>query len=303
MRMKSKNSLSMKTRTLLGILAGAAIWCACQKEARHIVKEEIPVPKDSVWISVSASKGEPDAKGLDLINDGATLNTYWKGTETVQVYHDGSHLGTLTVTPGEGEKPKQATLSGYIGTEGLSFPVLLTLRLPRESWSYTGQAGTLASIENSYDYATASVGFNGSEITDNAHFTNVQSIYRFGFKLGEDYLDPRSFTVEAAGGKLVQGLSYEGGVWVPSYGSLTVTPAAAPEDHFYYVSLRNEFTAVDTYSFVIVGQDDALYTASKEIPARVLDVPGKFISAKSISVTKPSFAPVNETLSEPVEVL
>lgn len=299
----------MKTSALLGIVAGAAIWCACQKEARQFEKEEIPVkeeisvPKDSVWISVNASKGEPDAKGLDLVNDGATLNTYWKGTETVQVYVDGAHLGTLTVTPGEGEKPKQATLNGYIGTEGLSFPVLLTLRLPRESWSYTGQAGTLASIENSYDYATASVGFNGSEITDNAHFTNVQSIYRFGFKLEENYLDPRSFTVEAAGGKLVQGFSYEVGEWMPSYGSLTITPAAAPEDHFYYVSLRNEFTATDTYSFVIVGQDDALYTASKEIPARVLDVPGKFISAKSISVTKPSFAPVKETLSEPVEVL
>jgi hypothetical protein len=60
--MKSKSSLSMKTRALLGILAGAAIWCACQKEARHVVKEDIPVPKDSVWISVSASKGEPEAK-------------------------------------------------------------------------------------------------------------------------------------------------------------------------------------------------------------------------------------------------
>ena len=170
----------------------------------------------------------------------------------------------------------------------------LTLLFPSEEWSYTGQTGTLTSIEAGYDYATATVTISeiiGNQVTATAaSFANQQSVYRFGFKDGETYIDPKSFSISASGGKIVQSMSYSGG-WTPAFGDITVTPASAAGDHFYYVSLQNQSTANDTYSFVITGSDDALYLASKAIPASVLDVPGKFISAKSVSATKPSFAP------------
>ena len=89
----------------------------------------------------------------------------------------------------------------------------------------------------------------------------------------------------------MQSRSLSGSAWTSTYGSITVTPASAPDDHFYYVSLRNEGTAEDTYRFIVIGSNDALYLASKTIPASVLDVPGKFISAKEIAVSQPSFAP------------
>ena len=259
--------------------------------------EEVPeaAVADSVFtLTVQAGKGEPDTKALDLVNDGKILNFYWKDTETVKVYKDGTLVGSLAVTPGEGEKPTSATLGGDITVAGLAQGDQLTLVFPREDWDYTGQTGTLASIEAGYDYATATVtisAINGNQVTATAaSFANQQSVYRFGFKDGETYIDPKSFSISASGGKIVQSMSYSGG-WTPAFGDITVTPASAAGDHFYYVSLQNQTTANDTYYFTITGSDDALYFASKAIPASVLDVPGKFISAKSVSATKPSFAP------------
>jgi hypothetical protein len=109
--------------------------------------------------------------------------------------------------------------------------------------------------------------------------------------------------VSATGGKLVQSMSWNGSAWTPLYGNIGVTPASAPVDHFYYVSIRNDQTTDDTYNFVITGSDDALYMASKGIPGTVLDVPGKFISAKNITATKSDFAPAGGSVSDPEAVL
>jgi len=258
-------------------------------------------------LTINASKGAPETKALDLINDGATLNAYWQSGESVKVFKAGTLLGSLDVTPAEGEKPTTATLGGNIA--GLAQNDGLTLLLPRETWDYTGQNGKLTgenSIEQKYAYATAEVnvtGINNNSVrTTNANFTNAESIYRFGFKNGENYLSPKSFTVTSEGNKLVQSMSWNGSGWEPAYGGLAVTPASAPEDHFYYVSIRNDQTTADTYNFVITGADDALYFATKAIPASVLDAP-KFISAKSISATMPSFAPASGEINNTNDVL
>ena len=270
---------------------------------------EVPVQKaDSVWtLTVRATKSV-GTKALDLVNDGGRLNAYWRNTEKVKVFKAGTLLGSLNVAPADGEKPTGATLSGPITIEGLAAGDVLTMMIPREAWDYRGQNGTLTgsgSIEDTYDYATASVTIatiNESDYTvtttSGATFSNQQSIYRFGFKdtgNSDAYIDPKAFTVSAAGGLMVQSLSWNGSAWAPIYSNLAVTTASAPADHFYYVSLRNERTTDDTYSFVITGSDDALYLATKAIPASVLDTPGQFISAKSISATKSDFAPAGGT--------
>ena len=314
MPLSFKEDSSMKARHLF--IPAILLVASCQVELENPeYVEEVPaeqvVPADSLWtITLQASKGEAETKALDLVNDGSRLNAYWKNTERVKVFKGGSLIGTLDVQPGAGEKPTSATLTGTLTVAGLAPGDVLTLRIPRESWDYTGQGGTLASIEDGYDYATASVtiatvdaGNHTVTTTSGATFAHQQSVYRFGFKVSGDYIDPKSFTVSAAGGKLVQSMSWNGSAWTPLYDDISVTPASAPGDHFYYVSLRNDQTSDDVYSFTITGSDDVLYMASKNIPASVLDAPGKFISAKSVNATKPDFAPASGSVDDPAEVL
>ena len=291
----------MKAKIFL--IPAILVAAACQQmEVDNTLPMEKPEKGSTATLTIVASKGEAETKALDLVNDGARLNAYWKSTETVKVYKDGTLLGSLTVTPDDGEKPTSATLSGSINTTGLDVNDALTLLIPRNSWDYTGQTGQLTgedSVEDSYSYAMATISIasidNGTVVpASTAVFSNQQSIYRLGFKDTDNenaYLDPREVTIVATGGKLVQSVSYQESAWTPTFGWITVIPAAAAADHFYYVSLRNDSTAADSYSFSIIGSDYALYTAAEPIPADVLDAPGKFISAKNISASKASFAP------------
>ncbi len=307
----------MKARHII-IPVLAVLFSACAKEPIPAPEEKTdPVEEKRTTttvvpytFSIQATKGEEATKALDLVNNGSRLNAYWKNTEKVKVYKDGVLLGTLDVTPHDGEKPTVATLGGSFITSGLAENDELTLLIPRETCDYSGQNGLLTgenSIEEKYAYAMASVQVTGisnhAVSTTYAHFANVESIYRFGFKLGGSYIDPKAFTVSAAGGKLVQSMSWGGSDWAVTYGSLTVNSASAPADHFFYVSIRNDQTTDDTYNFVLTGDDDALYVASKAIPSRILDVPGKFNSSKSIEATQPDFSPASGEITDPQEVL
>ena len=291
----------MKKRTLLRLAAllpiVLTILAACQKDLDTGALRDPADVCDSVWtLTLDATKAEIGTKALyQNTGDPGSLSAYWGDSEKVTVYKEGSCLGTLNVSPVEGTMRNAATLSGTITVSGIAQGDALTLLIPRENWAYTGQVGTLDSIQDNFDYATATVTVRTVDpanyviTTTGAIFRNEQSIYRFGFKVGESYFDPKDFTVSAAGGKLVTYRTLSGSAWTPAYGGITVTPAAAPGDHLFYVSLRNDQTTEDTYSFIITGSDDALYMATKNIPAEVLDAPGKFISAKSISATQPNF--------------
>lgn len=182
------------------------------------------------------------------------------------------------------------------------------------------------SIEENYEYAFGRVRITGvSErgvpgyydtnyykySTTGATFRNQQSIYRFGFNGGSGLVNFREFTIYAGHGKLVtsrspletdvfrdistQGVSLDPDTphcaYDTKYGPLTVTPGdVQPDDKFYYVSIRNEYvgsaTEADRYTFVAYDTSGALYTGYKDIPASVLNKQGRFISAKSVAVTK-----------------
>ena len=308
--------MAMKAnRTLLFLLFLVAL-ASCRKED-PVDPEMGDVPSQSAdtdsacivgTLSLEAIKLSSEAgnnartKGLDLDLAGTgALNAYWRESEKVYVFKTGPVLGFLNVNPYDGEKPVTAFLTGSIDAEGLAVNQNLTLLTPRSIWSYLGQNGTLTganSIEEDYDYALATVtvaSIAGGELKTaaNASFKNQQSIYRFGFKSGGNYIDPKSITINANGGKLVQSINYVAGDWTPVYGVLPFTPAPAPADHFYYFSLRNDRTADDTYTFLMTGPDNALYLATKVIPASLLDAPGKFISAKEIAAVKADFSPVS----------
>ena len=302
----------MKARYVIIAAFSFVAMAACQQiEPETLVPETVPASSDSLFtLTVQASKGF-GTKALWIDDSGATdvLKAYWKSTEKVKVFRNGPDAGTLGVTtPGSGEKPATAKLTGTISVPYLTVGDNLMLMLPRDSWDYTGQNGSLATLETTYDYATATVSvssINGSDVTTDgtADFSNEQSVYRFGFKVSGDYIDPKAFTVSAAGGQLVQSMSWNGSAWTADYGNISVIPSSAPGDHFYYVSLRNDQTTDDTYNFTITGSDDALYMASKPIPSSVLDAPGKFISAQNINATKPDFSPASGSVDNANNVL
>ncbi|MBO4475181.1 MAG: hypothetical protein J5737_00455 [Bacteroidales bacterium] len=295
----------MKTK-LLFTLCIVALLASCRQE---LPEEPVIGPEDkpesAEWeITVKASKEDVGTKALDLVNDGATLNAFWRSTERVKVYKAGTCLGTLRVIPDPGEKPLTATLSGKFAIDGLAVDDELTLMIPRDEWSYSGQTGLLTgtgSIEDTYDYALATVtvsGISGSAATTtDATFTNQQSIYRFGFKAGGSRLVVKSISLTDANGSLVRYRTLDAGIWTSTFGALELTPAAATSEPFY-IALRNESTDADTYNFIITGSDDeALFVAHKDIPAAALAAPGQFLSAKSITAVQPDFGPSGESTS------
>ena len=276
------------------VILALATMAACQKAEEFVnVEPEVIPPAGAYTLTVKASK-TVDSKALSL--DGSALNAHWEDGETVAVYQEGNYLGQLEATA-DGTDATKATLSGTLTVTGVTQGAELMLLFPRADWDYTGQDGTIATIGSTYDYASTTVTVasvddvnNTITTTDGADFVNQQSVYRFGFKVSGTPLSVKGFTLSSDHGKLVTSRSYSGG-WTSTYGGLTVTPASATSD-LLYVSLRNEngnTTEADQFSFYAIGEDDALYVGYKEIPGDKLGN-GKFISAKSIAVTKPSLA-------------
>ena len=276
------------------VILALATMAACQKAEEFVnVEPEVIPPAGAYTLTVKASK-TVDSKALSL--DGSALNAHWEDGETVAVYQEGNYLGQLEATA-DGTDATKATLSGTLTVTGVTQGAELMLLFPRADWNYTGQDGTIATIGSTYDYASATVTVasvddvnNTITTTDGADFVNQQSVYRFGFKVSGTPLSVKGFTLSSDHNKLVTSRSYSSG-WVSTYGDLTVTPASATSD-LLYVSLRNEngnTTEADQFSFYAIGEDDALYVGYKEIPGDKLG-DGKFISAKSIAVTKPSLA-------------
>lgn len=282
------------------------VLAGCQKEDSDVPETtpEEKVELTTYKVTISADKGV-DTKALSL--DGTTLNAYWKSTDKVRVFKEGTSLGELSAFPSDGEKPTIATLSGELTADGLSSNDALTLITPRAIWDYSGQTGNLTgvgSIEDTYDYGLASVNIVGisdnAVTTSGARFENQQSIYRFGFKVSGTSLSVKQFSVIAASGLLVRQRSWNGSAWASTPGSITVIHPSATTD-LLWASLRNEkagTSSADTYSFTVIGSDNAAYLGEKAIPATVLNKQGRFISAKSVSVSKVIMPKSSQTLAE-----
>ncbi len=291
-------------RYIAALFAALALLAGCQKAEEELIKEEPEVvpeqPSGSYTLTLEATKGV-DTKALSL--DGSTLNAHWVTGETVAVYLGGAYKGLLTATA-HGSDATRATLSGTLdNVDGVVADAELTLLFPRALWDYTGQDGSApseaGSLATKYDYATATVtvaSVSGSEVTTTggASFANEQSMYRFGFKAGGagDQIPVKGFTVSSIHNTLVRSRSWDGSAWAETFGPIAVEVAGEALT-LPYASLRNTRVGSgngDTYSFSVIGSDNALYLGGKDIPSSVMDVQGRFISAQSISVTKSNLA-------------
>lgn len=291
------------------------VLVGCQKAEEFIPSEK---PGDEtidteLWTIVVTT---PTTRALEL--DGSTLNEYWKDGEKAAVYFGGTKIGTLEVSGAV--KDGSATLSGSVTKpDGLGVSSSLMILFPGRDdseWTYDGQdgsapseAGTLATL---FDYSTASL--TVTAVNDGAHtmtadiatsFAQQQSIYRFGFKVGGagDPIEVKSFTLSSNQNKLVRTRTYGASDWESNYGSLAVTPTAAPDGNLYYMSLRNENTSSeDTYSFSVVGSNDALYTGTKVIPVGKLGN-GKFLGP-AVTINQKVMAPAaSGEISSELQVL
>lgn len=307
-----------KTIFILAALVGAMTWTACEKE-QLVPEKEFQRPQKeetALTLTLKASKAQPGTKALDLSSDGKTLNVYWKTGEKVKVFKGDACIGTLNVTPGEGEKPTNATLSGNINMEGIIAGDNLTLLLPREVWDYTGQTGALTgdnSLESLFDYSLATVQVSAVTSTtitaSNATFENQQSVYRFSFKTGGEPLVIKSFSVYAKGGNfssvsnlLVKTRTFSGGTWTSTTAGQDELDVSLPSmtSDPVYMAIRNESNyGDDIYYFHVVGSDGTLYSGSKGgIPSAYYS-PGHFISMKNISVSKYTVPENDDTAYEP----
>ena len=303
----------MKTKRIFIIAALlGTVLAGCQKS--EIIVPDKNSETGEIWtLKVQVSK----AKALGV--SGSEVYAYWKDNEKVAVYLDGAKLGSLVATAGS--PSTRATLVGNISRPaGLAVNSSLTLLFPGRDdneWTYVGQDGSAPSEDGTmatlFDYSTASL--NVDAIDEGTHtitasvtngFTNQQSVYRFGFKVGGagSAIAVKSFIISSNQGKLVRDRVYTAGDWASNYGALTVSPTAATAGNLYWMSLRNENTSADdTYSFSVVGSDNALYEGTKTIPSANLGN-DKFLSAQSIRVDKKSAAPAaSGTVSKEFEVL
>ena len=283
-----------KNILMLAALLGAFLWTGCQPLDDVQADSGLEPQSGSFILTVNAVKGV-DTKALALTNENNTLIPCWDGSEVVKVSKKESNdpIGTLSATPqGNDTYKTSATLSGTISgtlTEGNELTLVI---FPGTSWSYSEQTGDGASLSD-YDYATASVIVNtiaGTTVTTTADatFVNEQCVWRFGFKVGETAISVKRFSVASDHDMLVQSRNWDGSAWSSTFGTLSVTPAAAT-NNLLYLAVRNENTDTsqeDILSlYVLRDSDNALYTGTQTLSASKLGN-GKFLSAPEVYVTK-----------------
>lgn len=284
-------------------LVAAMAWTGCMREqlAPEDPREQLTAAADSVWtVTLQAVKKDaPDTKGLAIEGEEANttvLKSIWKTGEEVKVFLESACIGTLTATPDA--DAHKATLSGTVTTTALvAGTSTITLLTPRETWDYTGQAGTLLeaanSIEKMYHY-TAATGVlvkavdteNNTITTDNATFVNQQSIFRLSFRYKKPdetkaAIVAKSVTISSKRGKLVQSQSVDG--TTVTKGPISVT-LGTPSSATLFVALRNGDEADEAVTFTVIDTENATYKGSKFIPAGYKA--GGFVSVKNATLDR-----------------
>ena len=300
-----------KTILLIAALLGAMAWTGCMKIEEELIEEKPEVVEEKATtytLSILAERNDgPQTKGLDISDeaDATLLKSIWKDGEEVKVYLGTDCIGTLTATP-DGTDAHKATLSGSVTTTASieENTTTLTLLTPRETWDYTGQIGKLMlsddatdSIEKKFHYTMASdvlvtratdhEGNNWTITTENASFTNQQSIYRLSFRYNDGVnktpITTKSVTISSANGHLVQSLAVDGSSLVE--GPISVTLGTATVDPFF-VALRNgDETNAEALTFTVVDNTGVTYRGSKTIPADCKPN-GTFVSVKNASLNQ-----------------
>ena len=162
------------------------------------VQPETVEPGGTIFFSVKAKLPDIDTKGL-YFNGMHGLGATWDQNEPVKVYKGGNLVGTLTAVP-DGQDATKASLSGQISnTVQAKDELTLTIK---SNTNYDQQDGTIAFVEGTCDYATATVTVSSVEgnkayAATGATFSPQQAVVHFTF-LDEsgDAFSPTSFVIK-----------------------------------------------------------------------------------------------------------
>ncbi len=320
----------MKTKSIFGIvLTGVMCLCMIGCQNDDFMEKTNPlrtaqkgvVTGDTWSLNLEATISDvANTRVVSLEKDDSNndvLNGYWKEGEQIGVYLKGAKLGSFKVTKViDGTNGKSAKLEGTgLSEVGMvDGDNVLTLIYPDNAnvWDYTGQNGKLDAISSTYDYMLASLTVNKSDddvtyTQTNIEFTNQQSIYRFGFKDGNNSISVKQFTVNSKENKIVKQLTLgTDDTWTRTYGPLTITPANHTTD-LLYVAILNELAGTegeDTYQFSAIGNDDALYMGTKNTKGTepeydFLASKVQFNSAREVAMEKAMLTPQTSTTDDP----
>lgn len=210
------------------LIAGLALT-ACSSDD-NAVEQKTLEPGKTYYLTVDATKGsDGTTRALNL--SGSKLTPTWATTEQIYVKQESTWL-TGSLSPNT--NAATAWLNGAITGVSGDLPQDLTLQFPRQTWSYTGQKGTIADIAAKYDYATATAhitAINGSDITASSAvtFTNQQAIVKFTLKdknNDDAAISATSLRISANGLKTSD----------TETGDITITPASATSEIFAALS-------------------------------------------------------------------
>ena len=240
---------------LAAMLATTTTFSACSSDDEQ---------QSSATLSLNAVKGEYGSlltRAISLDNDGK-LKTYWKTTDKVAVYKEGwtSKIGDLA--PIRDSEDNTTKLDGNVSSSGMSVGDKMELIMPRISWDYTGQDGTLETISSTYDYAIANAQINFFDqnnkiYASDAIFKTQQAIVKFTLVDSSNQpLNVKSLAIVADGGKLLQSRDLDGSN--AKYGGIEINVNTAK--NVFYVAIRNEQQGADYYTLT-VKSDDAIYSS------------------------------------------
>lgn len=165
------------------LVAGLALGACGGDDAEDTPTPPTPSTPTGKW-SVTVRAGIDETRGLSL--DGTTLSVNWSTSETVYAYYGGQKVGELHPTANSNNA--NVTLKGELESANYEVGQSLTLKFPRETNEYTGQAGTIEDIAAKYDYLEATVSISTIDATSHtmtvneaANFTSKQAIARLKF--------------------------------------------------------------------------------------------------------------------------
>ena len=256
--------LLLSFSVLAAMLATTATFSACSSDDEQ----------QSATLALNAVKGDYGfgTRAISYVNASDVtkgIKTTWAPTDKVAVYKSGwsSKIGDLSpiADKTDGNKTK---LDGNVASDGLNIGDRTELIMPRTTWSYTDQDGTIETISSTFDYAIASaqVTFIDKDkkiYASDAMFKTQQAIVRYIFNYGVDNSKKfTSLTIVAESGKLVKSRSLDGSS--VEYGGLEIKPCNAT--NIFDVALRNDNTDADKYTLTVKDEEGKIYSSTSTKP-------------------------------------
>ena len=259
--MYNSKTMNVMKKVLLSMSAVAAMiamtttFSACSSD-----DEQQP----SASMALNAVKGDYASlftRAISLDNDGK-LKTYWKTTDKVAVYKEGWTAKIGDLAPMADSEDNKTKLDGNVSSAGMSVGDKMELIMPRITWDYTGQDGTLETISSTYDYAIANAQINFFDQSNkiyasDAIFKTQQAIIKYTLvdSNGEP-LNVTSLAIVSDGGKLLQSRNLDGSN--AKYGGIEINVNTAK--NVFYVAIRNEQEEADYYTLT-VKSNGAIYSS------------------------------------------